>query len=239
MEHEKVSQATDAHELARAFEPQEFGRRKPYEIDDPLVEPAWPGLRVIAAVADDRATIWWDRDTFDERPELAAALAHASGPSLHEGAIFEGYVTKQITPEGIGAGIGHVDVPSASSVISRLFIGGRRDRAKEYEERQRAEREAQIFGADDIVNLVLVDLLWLDGHWLLDVPLLERKRVLESIVAAEQLARPGLYVREPIDSMIGSWRAQGFRAMTFKAANSRYRPGETSDDWTMADLPRT
>ena len=28
------------------------------------------------------------------------------------------------------------------------------------------------------------------------------------------------------------------RAMTFKAANSRYRPGETADDWTMADLTR-
>jgi hypothetical protein len=37
---------------------------------------------------------------------------------------------------------------------------------------------------------------------------------------------------------IGSWRAQGFRAMTFKAANSRYHPGETANDWTQADMPR-
>ena len=33
-------------------------------------------------------------------------------------------------------------------------------------------------------------------------------------------------------------RAQGFRGMTFKAANSRYRPGETATDWTRTDLPR-
>jgi hypothetical protein len=26
--------------------------------------------------------------------------------------------------------------------------------------------------------------------------------------------------------------------MTFKGANSRYRPGETADDWTLADMPR-
>jgi hypothetical protein len=37
---------------------------------------------------------------------------------------------------------------------------------------------------------------------------------------------------------MGSWRAQGFRAMSFKAANSRYRPGETARDWTLVDLPR-
>ena len=54
---------------------------------------------------------------------------------------------------------------------------------------------------------------------------------------AEQLVRPSPFVREPLGSWIGSWRAQGFRGMTFKAANSRYRPGETADDWTLADLP--
>jgi hypothetical protein len=237
MEHDDVLQASDAHELARGFELQQFGRRRPFEIDDPLVEPAWPGLRTIAAVSGSGATLWWDGEAFDERPEVTSALARMTGASVDGGAIFEGYVTKQITPEGIGVGIGHAEVPSASRVISRLFIGGGRDRAREYQERQKAEREAQIFGEDDVVNLVLVDLLWLDGQWLLDVPLLERKRVLESIVPAEQLVRPGLYVREPVGSMIGSWRAQGFRSMMFKAANSRYRPGETADDWTRADLP--
>ena len=238
MERDDVLGATDAHELARGFELQQFGRRKPFEIDDPLVEPAWPGLRVSAAVSDRRATLWWDGEAFDERPELTDALARAAGASLDEGAVFEGYLTKPVPSEGIGADIGHAEVPSTTSAISRLFIGGRRDRAKEYEERRKAEREAQTFADDDIVSLMLVDLLWLDGQWLLDVPLLERKRLLESVVPAEQLVRPGLYVREPVGSMIGSWRAQGFRAMTFKAANSRYRPGETADDWTQADISR-
>jgi ATP-dependent DNA ligase len=119
-----------------------------------------------------------------------------------------------------------------------MFIGGRRNRLEEYEEGKEAEAAASGFDENDVISLVVVDLLWLDGQWLLDVPLLERKRVLESIVPEEQLIRPGPYVRQPIASWIGSWRAQGFRAMTFKAANSRYRPGETSDEWTLAEMPR-
>ena len=237
MEHDEVLTTTDAHELARGLELQRFGRRKPIEIDDPLVEPAWPGLRVIAAVADGRATLRWDGEPFDERPELTVALARAVGPSLDEGAIFEAHVTKQTASEGVGVQVA-IPAPSVTSAVSRLFIGGARDRARDLEERQEAERDALTFDEDDVVSLIVVDLLWLDGQWLLDVPLLERKRVLESIVPAEQLVRPGLYVRAPVGSMIGSWRAQGFRAMTFKAANSRYRPGETADDWTLADLTR-
>jgi hypothetical protein len=237
MERSEANQGTDPHVLAEGFRLQGFGRIKPIAIADPLVEPAWLGPRVIAALAGHRARLWWDGEAFDERPEVTAALARAAGSFVGDGAIFEGYLTKQKVTEGIGAEIG-VPQHDTTSAITKLFIGGRRDRAREFEEQRAAEAEALTFEVDDVVNLIVVDLLWLDGQWLLDVPLLERKRVLESIVPSEQLVRPGLYVREPVGSMIGSWRAQGFRAMTFKAANSRYRPGETAPDWTQADITR-
>ncbi|MFL5681623.1 MAG: hypothetical protein ACJ77O_00605 [Chloroflexota bacterium] len=227
----------DPHELARELRLQEFGKTRPTSIDDPLIEPAWLGPRVVAAVGDHPATLWWDGEAFDERPEVAAALARATDAAVEEGAIFEGYLSKQLAPEGVGADIG-VSTVTPTSAITKMFVGGRRDRAAEYEERRAAEREALTFAPEDVVSLVVVDLLWLDGQWLLEVPLLERKRVLESIVPAEQLIRPSPYVREPLGSWMGSWRAQGFRAMSFKAANSRYRPGETARDWTLADLPR-
>ena len=227
----------DVHAVARDLRPQEFGRVRTTSIIDPLVEPAWLGLRVIAAVGDDRATLWWEGEAFDERPEVTAALTRATGPSVVEGAIFEGYLAKQLAPEGVGAEIG-VSAVTPTNAITKMFIGGRRDRAAEFEERRAAERAALIFEPDDVVSIVLVDLLWLDGQSLLDVPLLERKRVLESIMPPEQLVRTSPYVREPLGSWIGSWRAQGFRGMSFKAANSRYRPGETAKDWTLADLPR-
>jgi hypothetical protein len=228
----------DPHDLARSLQPQEFGKVRPHTIIDALVEPAWPGLRVFASVGGGRSVLWWDGETFDEHPELAAALQRAIGQTSAEGAILEAYVTKQAATEGVGVQTGVQDYPSATSAISRLFIGGRRDHARELEERREAERAALTFEEDDILNLVLVDLLWLDGQWLLDVPLLERKRVLESLVPAEQLIRPGPYRREPLGSWIGSWRAQGFRGLTFKSANSRYRPGETADDWTLTGMPR-
>ena len=115
---------------------------------------------------------------------------------------------------------------------------GRETASRSSRSEREAEAAARQFQDDDAINLVVTDLLWLDGEWLLDVPLLERRRVLDSILRAGALVRPGLFVRHPINSWVGSWRAQGFYALTFKAANSRYRPGETADDWTLSDLPR-
>jgi hypothetical protein len=227
---------TDAHALARPLRPQAFGSKRPMDIDDALVEPAWPGVRVLAAVGDGRASLWLDGEPLEEHEPLRTALARAT--TAVDGAIFDGYLTKRVLSEGVGMQVGVYDYPSVSSQVSKFFIGGRRNRLEEIEKRRAAEIEEATFDTDEVVNLVVVDLLWLDGQWLLDVPLLERKRVLESVLPPEPLVRPGPYVRPPADSWIGSWRAQGFRGMTFKAANSRYRPGETSTEWTEADMPR-
>lgn len=227
----------EVHELARPLRPQEFGSTRPRHIADALVEPAWPGLRVLAAVGGGRGTIWADGQTIDELPALGAALQRAVG-STADGAIFDGYLTTQIASEGVGVHTWVNEYPTMAGQMTRMFIGGRRNRLEELERRREAELAELSVDEVDVVNLVVVDLLWLDGQWLLDVPLLERKRVLDSILTPEQLVRVGPYVREPIGSWIGSWRAQGFRGMTFKAANSRYRPGETADDWTHADMPR-
>ena len=229
---------TSPHELARDLRPQEFGKTRPTTISDALIEPAWPGPRVIAAVGEGRATLWSAGESIDEHAAVADALGRAIERTAIDGAIFEAYLTKQAADEGVGVRTWQNQYPTISGTMTRMFIGGRRNRLQEYEERKEAELAASAFEDDDVVTLVVVDLLWLDGQWLLDVPLLERKRVLESIVPEEQLVRPGPYVRQPIASWIGSWRAQGFRAMTFKAANSRYRPGETSDEWTLAEMPR-
>ena len=226
------------HELARDLRPQEFGKTRPTTIFDALIEPAWPGPRVIAAVGAGRATLWSGGEPVDDQAAVAEALERAIGRTAIDGAIFEAYLTKQAASEGVGVRTWQNQYPTITGTMTRMFIGGRRNRLQEYEERKEAEAAASAFEEDDVVSLVIVDLLWLDGQWLLDVPLLERKRVLESIIPEEQLVRPGPYVRQPIASWIGSWRAQGFNAMTFKAANSRYRPGETADDWTLAEMPR-
>jgi hypothetical protein len=228
---------TDVHALARPLRPQGYGSTRPRHIADALVEPAWPGLRVLAAVGGGRGTIWADGEPVDEHDAVTLALQRSAG-SVAEGAIFDGYLTKQIASEGVGVHTWVNEYPTMAGQVSRMFIGGRRNRLEEVEQRREAEVADLRLDDVEVVNLVAVDLLWLDGQWLLDVPLLERKRVLDSVLTPDQLVRVGPYVREPIGSWIGSWRAQGFRGMTFKAANSRYRPGETADDWTHADMPR-
>jgi hypothetical protein len=229
--------AGDAHELARPLRPQEFGRTRPTKISDAIVEPAWPGVRVIASVGGGTATLWDEGELVEELGDLQEALARAIGGSADE-AIFEGYLTKLVLTEGVGIRPWTPEYPTMTGHMTKMLIGGRRRQVDDLEKRREAEIAAREFDEEDEVNLVIVDLLWLDGEWLLDVPLLERKRVLESILRPGDLVRPGLFVRQPIDSWIGSWRAQGFRGLTFKAANSRYRPGEASDDWTQSDLPR-
>ncbi|HYM83181.1 MAG TPA: hypothetical protein VEY67_03395, partial [Candidatus Dormibacteraeota bacterium] len=96
---------------------------------------------------------------------------------------------------------------------------------------------APVAPGDELV-LVAIDLLALEGEPLLDIPLLERKRLLDSVLEPSHLVRLGAYVRPPIDPWIGSWRAQGFHAIAFKDANGRYRPGERADDWAVSNIPQ-
>ena len=84
----------------------------------------------------------------------------------------------------------------------------------------------------------MTDLLWVDDTSLLDIPLLERRRLLESVLVESDFVRLGAYIRPPIHTWVGSWRAQGFEGLTFKAANSRYRPGESNPEWVVSGMPR-
>ncbi|HZW01778.1 MAG TPA: hypothetical protein VFF55_09450, partial [Candidatus Deferrimicrobium sp.] len=84
-------------------------------------------------------------------------------------------------------------------------------------------------------GFIAVDLLRVDGTSLLDVPLLERKRLLESVVVPGPLVRTSPHVRPPIDSWIATWKALGLRGGILKAANSRYVPGDDSIEWRLVE----
>jgi bifunctional non-homologous end joining protein LigD len=78
---------------------------------------------------------------------------------------------------------------------------------------------------------VAVDLVELDGQRLHDVPYLERRRLLESVLAEQARVRVSQAVRQPIRSWLPAWRALGFEHYLAKHINSRYRPGEVSEQW--------
>ena len=227
----------NALQLARDLRLQEFGAGRSDRIAEPVVEPLWSGLRVIAAAQDGAAALLLDGEELLGRDDLTQALAAAVEPTT-AGVILDAYVTKQISGEDTGIRSGIMPMPSIGRLMARSLVGGRiLDKAQQLED-DRAERAGQRFDEEDPVNLVAVDLLWLDGEWLLDVPLLERKRLLAAVLPGDPMVRPSMYVRPPIETWIGSWRAQGFRSLAFKGANSRYRPGEVASDWITTPIPR-
>jgi hypothetical protein len=233
-----VSERRDVFEAVRDLRPQSYGDRPPDRIMDPVVEPVWTGVRVLAAATPGSAVLHDPKgERYEARPEIPAALG---GAVLAESIIVDGYLTKEVahTDEESAAYTGPAPMPSMPKLIGQSLFGTRRNRAKEAAEMMERVREATTFRNGEVVSLVATDLLWLDGEELFDVPLLERKRLLEAALAESDLIRRGTFVRPPIARWMGSWRSLGFTAVSFRAANSRYRPGERAADWTTAPIPR-
>jgi hypothetical protein len=232
-----VTTPEDARTLLATLRPQPFGRTSSRDALDPIVEPLWLGVRVLAAV-DQAGAVLVDEDggPLDEFERVVKALAVSAQA---DGVILDGYLTKQVEHTGTLYFRPPADLaPTVGQSVNRLMFGMRRNRSEERIAEMEAAHEARTFGPDDPMTFIATDLLWLDGESLLDVPLLERKRILESVIVESDVVRCGLYVRPPIDSWIGSWRTQGFTGITFKAANSRYSPGVATKDWASSPMPR-
>jgi hypothetical protein len=206
-------------------------------MEQPVVEPLWRGLRVIAAVDANAAVVYADGEPAVGLGLLTDAMRRSITRTA-EGVILDGYVTKQVAVESLPTLDGSEDLPTRNQLVTKSLVGIRRNSNQERIREMEADEAARTFTEDDVVNIVATDLLWLDGEWLLDIPLLERKRILESVIPGEELVRTGPYVLPPYTTWMGSWRAQGFTRLTFKEANSRYRPGEEASDWTTSDMPR-
>ena len=226
-----------AARVASELRPQVFGRTPPDRIREPVVEPAWPGQRVIAGIDGDAVALFADGVAIDDQERICWHLAHQVEASA-DAAVVDGYLTKQVADDDGGVYTGTDALPSTGKLIAQSMVGIRRNRADEAAQAREAEVAARTFTRDDPVNLVVTDLLWLDGQSLLDVPLLERLRLLDSLFSGDELVRPGIFVRPPLATWIGSWRAQGFTAVTFKEANSRYQSGATAMDWATGAMPR-
>ena len=216
--------------------PQPFGSGNPRRILDPLIEPLWTGVRALAAIDAGRATLAGEAgEPIEGQPDVAAALGEAAAA---EGLIVDGFLTKLAARDGSGVYVAMDSLPSASQMVGRPLLGIRPNRAEEVTKALDAARAARTFAPDDTVRFVAIDLLWLDGESLLDVPLLERRRLLDSVLTESDLVRRGIFVRPPIEAWVGSWRSLGFAGLAYKAANSRYQPGRASDEWVTAPMPR-
>jgi ATP dependent DNA ligase domain len=216
--------------------PQAFGTGSPGSVRNPLVEPLWVGIRSLAAVDDGGALVVDERgEPVEGHERIVYALAAATRT---DGLILDGFLTKQALHDTSGIYTGTAELPSVGALVGQTMVGVRRNRSREAAERLEASIDERTFLPTDEVSFVAVDLLWLDGEWLLDVPLLERRRLLEAVLDESDVVRRGTFVRPPIETWIGSWRAQGFGGLTFKGANSRYQPGVANPDWAISSMPR-
>ena len=227
-----------------AWRPQPFGSDRPKRIRDAIVEPLWAGYRVLAFVERDRGrpVRLVDPDGADLAelyPYLPGALA---GAAAADRLVLDGYLTDQATRGSIGVSSGALAAPTAREITAQFFLGsGAADvvagRAKP-DEQVRRSVDPLLARVEGAVAFIAVDLLLVDDDVLLDVPLLERKGVLESVLAEAEVVRRTPFVREPLGSFLASWRAQGFGALAYKSANSRYTPGIPNRAWATASIPR-
>jgi ATP-dependent DNA ligase len=229
----------------RSWRPQAFGRRKPKELLDALVEPAWDGIRVLAHVGGAPIALI-DAEGIDVAEAHPAIVAELESTALADTLVVDGYLTDQARSTGVGVVLEVDEMPSIGEHAAQFFMGkraadfmsGRGDVPGRPTARRVSDAEAAAAGEPEPIRFVAVDLLVLDDDILLEVPLLERKRLLESVLPEGAHVRRTPYVREPAGSFIITWRSAGFGGLAYKTANSRYRPGDHNDDWSLIDMPR-
>ncbi len=198
------------------------GRRR-FDITDPIVEPLWSGVRIIGHVHNgggDARTValieYLGADVAPELPDVATAL----GLSVRAAdAVIDGVITTEVGLTGIGAAA----IPEVRSSSTRILMRNNADLD--------VVRRSPDDESDAVQGIVAVDLLSLDGTSLLDVPLLERKRLLESVIEQSELVRVSIHARLPWETWVSTWKALGLRGAMLKAANSRYQPGTDSIEW--------
>ena len=234
--------AADAASAAATWRPQLFGDKRANTIADPIIEPLWTGPRILAFV--DGSTVRLtdaegdpvEANDVDNLPEIVEALRNAMAGTT---VLLEAFLTPEpIQAPAALAARDSVTLQKPGEAMTQMLIGTRGDRKDRLAQRKEEARQRTLDGAADRLALVAVDLLWLDDESLLDVPLLERKRILESVLPESDLVRVGIHVKPPIDAWLGSWRTFGFHRLAYKGANSRYLPGQKNQDWATAAIPQ-
>ena len=234
--------AADPHprEIAAAWQPQRPGRRAVRDIPDAIVEPDWGGMRVAAAVTEDDVALYRGGGEVAAPDELLQALLETFDAA---DAVIEGHVTTAALRSSEGAFPTMPKVERPPILVPRALRKDIKDdpfvRARDYEaaagRMEPAVREALERGERHA--FVATDLLWVDGQSVVDVPLLERRRILEGILEQSFLVRISAIVRPSAVVTLVTWGALGFRDLSYRAANSRYLAGEENPDWAIARAP--
>lgn len=226
-------------DIAAGWRPQRPGRRRPRDIRDALVEPEWEGLRVVAAIGARQAVFVHEGDAVTVPAELHQAAVEAFNAAE---ALVEGRLTTRALVTGEGVELPRTEVERPSLLLPR-GLGKRKDdpyvRSRDHERLAVAEAPQVLDALASGVRhaFVAIDLLWLDGTALEDIPLLERKRLLAAVIDETYLVRVSPFVTDAAVQTHVTWSAMGFRELHYRAANSRYRTGDENEECAVAEPP--
>jgi ATP-dependent DNA ligase len=212
------------------WRPQAFGNKGSRSIADPIIEPNWGGVRVLARVGrgpdGSPAVTLTDEDGLDSTAEFAEVAQAIAAAALTDELVLDGYLTVEPTQDTTGLDMRVMEPPTKGQFLTQMIVGGR-FRGPEPKRHLDPERP---------IAFVAVDLLLIDGSSLIDLPLLERKRLLDTALEAGNLVRITPFVRPPVGSLALTWHAQGFRELAYKPANGRYHPGGGQSDWVVVPI---
>jgi len=216
-----------------------FGRAGFSDVRDPIIEPLWVGRRVLARIGPSEAATLTDEEG-DEIVTFVELRAEIAAANLAATLTVDGYLTSSVRDT---TGVATPDVSDGIAIPGELgrqmILGGGGTGREERRDRIDASIARRAAMPDEArAAFVAIDLLELDGEDLLDVPLLERKRLLESALGESMHVRRTTMVRPPAATWFAQWRALGFVQMAFKAANGRYSPGVASRDWAIGRIPK-
>ena len=223
-DHDKSEAAPSDRRAWRPMRPYR-GRRR-FDIVDPIVEPLWSGARVIGHThvnADGEVDVALIEDLgADVAPELPDLASTFGRSVMAVSSVIDLVLTSEVSLRGIGAAAITDVTSNGTGMLLRNNV--------EMDVRAPVPDKSE-HAPEPVTGLVAVDLLEIDGTSLLDVPLLERKRLLESVIDQNDLIRVSIHARPPFDSWVVTWKSLGLRGAMLKAANSHYRLGGDSIEW--------
>jgi bifunctional non-homologous end joining protein LigD len=182
------------------------GKEAPRPRRDWTVEMKWDGFRAIAAVTDGHLSLRsrTGNDLLQRFPELSRVVPALGGRD----AVLDGEIVA-LDRDGR---------PDFGLLQARSAPARRGERRGDPE--------------DAPVEYYVFDLLHLDGESLLDQPLVERRRRLESLLpaAGDTVQVPAVWTGG-IAAALESSKARGLEGILLKRSDSAYRPGARSPDW--------
>ena len=196
----------DREPMPEKLEPM-LARTGPLPKDDEnwAYEIKWDGVRAIGYAAGGRLRLSArsGRDITPRYPELRGLGRALAG---HE-AIVDGEVVA-FTAEGL---------PSFQKLQGRMHLS--------------SEHAVRRLSESDPVSYIVFDLLWLDGHSLMDLTYVERReRLLELDLQGDRWLTPAHHVGDGA-AMLEASRAQGLEGIIAKRLDCPYTPGRRSHGW--------